>query len=82
MSIKNIAVIMAMMDEAKPLIDTLGLKKKIGAFPGQLPMEVFFGNRGNMQVNLIWNGKDLDYNVDNIGYAAGNSCRLFSNYRD
>ncbi len=65
-SIKNIAVIMAMMDEAKPFIDSLRLKKKSGIFPNQVPMEVYIGKRSNLQITLIWNGKDSDYNVDNV----------------
>jgi 5'-methylthioadenosine nucleosidase len=66
MVIKNIAVIMAMMDEAKPLIDNLILTEQFDMFHKQLPFKVFTGKIDNLNVDLIWNGIDSKYNVDNV----------------
>jgi 5'-methylthioadenosine/S-adenosylhomocysteine nucleosidase len=66
MSIKRIAVIMAMMAEAKPFIDRLDLKKHIDVFPRGVPMEAYNGEIRGSEIFLVWNGKDSDYNVDNV----------------
>jgi len=66
MRISKIALIMAMMDEARPLIDRFGLRRQSGVFPDPVPMEVFVGKRGPSQLALVWNGRDGDYGADNV----------------
>ena len=68
MSVKTIAVIIAMEAEAMPLVEHLGLKKaETSPFVGPIPAVVFSGKVGEATVHVITNGKDAVFGVDSVG---------------
>lgn len=64
--IKNIAILMAMSQEAKPIIERLGMIPVEGRIDSQLPFKIYKGIIGKFEVNLIISGKDIAYKVDNV----------------
>ena len=64
--IKNIAIIMAMSQEAKPIIERLNMVLIEGGFDNQLPFEIYKGAIKESEINLVINGKDKTYEVDNV----------------
>jgi len=60
---------MAMDDEAKPIIQELGLSHK-GKLLEPLPMEYYEGNYKSLRLDLVTSGKCDRYNVDHIGPQA------------
>ena len=68
MSVKTIAVIVAMEAEAAPLIEHLGLKKQEKSpFAGPLPAVVFTGTVGDATVHVSTNGPAQNFGVDSVG---------------
>jgi len=68
MSVKTIAVIVAMEAEAAPLIEHLGLKKQEKSpFAGPLPAVVFSGAVGDATVHVCTNGPARGFGVDSVG---------------
>ncbi|MCG8475754.1 MAG: hypothetical protein MI784_09810 [Cytophagales bacterium] len=63
---RNVTIIMAMEAEAKPIIEELKLQPAANPAP-ELPMRFFEGTLGQLQINLIVNGKDPRHGVDCIG---------------
>jgi len=64
MKYKKIALVMAMHEEAVPLIEYFGLKKE--AFYN--PIEIYTNNIKSIILSL--NGKSIEHGVDNIGSQA------------
>ena len=68
MSVKTIAVIIAMEAEAAPLVEHLGLKKaEPSPFPGPLPAVVYSGAVGGATVHVCTNGPARGFGVDSVG---------------
>jgi 5'-methylthioadenosine nucleosidase len=68
MSVKTVAVIVAMEAEAAPLIERLGLKKQEKSpFAGPLPAVVFSGAVGDATVHVCTNGPAQGFGVDSVG---------------
>lgn len=65
----RILIVVAMEDEAKPFVEHLGLEKKEGLFPPQVPFCAFQGQYKGSDVTVATNGKDQVYGtgVDNVG---------------
>jgi len=69
MTFNRITLIMAMEDEAKPIIEELGLNHK-GKLLNPLPMEFYECRYKSLNINLITSGKCDRFNVDHIGPQA------------
>jgi nucleoside phosphorylase len=69
MKFKRIALIMAMEDEARPIIEELGLNHK-GKLLNPLPMEFYECKYNSLNIDLVTSGKCDRYNVDHIGPQA------------
>ncbi len=67
--IKKIAVLMAMADEARPLIEQLGMTKS-NLLPDYLPFQTYTGALESLEITLVVSGVDPRYQVDNIGTQA------------
>jgi len=68
--INHLVVLMAMREEAQPIIDSLSLQENKDAFHLQLPMRCFQNQVGSLQVSLVISGIDDRHQVDNIGSEA------------
>lgn len=66
MIIRNIALIMAMQEEAKPIIENFKMRYINNAFGSSLPFELYKGTIKDNDIHLILSGKDKIYKVDNI----------------
>lgn len=64
--IKNIAIIMAMGQEATPIVGGLSMTPAEGGFDNHLPFEIYKKVTNETEINLIISGKDKTYNVDNV----------------
>ncbi|KXZ47923.1 hypothetical protein GPECTOR_32g536 [Gonium pectorale] len=54
--------------EAQPLIQALGLKEDAPPkIVGPAPCVTFSGEHDGLKVHVVWNGKDRDTGVDNVG---------------
>jgi len=69
MKYNRIALIMAMEDEARPIIEELGLAHK-GKLLDPLPMEFYEGKFNDLYIDLVTSGKCDRFNVDHIGPQA------------
>ncbi|NVO12236.1 MAG: 5'-methylthioadenosine nucleosidase [Bacteroidales bacterium] len=69
MFFKRIALIIAVEDEAKPIIEGLGLSHK-GKLLSPLPMEFYEGRHNSLNIDLVTSGKCDRFNVDNVGPQA------------
>jgi len=72
--IKHICLLMAMRDEASPLIEQLSLSEE-RRLPSALPFRLYRGTIENdrkqsMTISLVISGTDPRYDVDNIGTQA------------
>lgn len=67
--IKHICLLMAMRDEALPIISELALKP-VELLPDYLPFQMFQGQLDELIVSLVVSGRDPRYDVDNIGTQA------------
>ncbi|MBT4763125.1 MAG: 5'-methylthioadenosine nucleosidase [Bdellovibrionaceae bacterium] len=65
-SVKNLVILMAMADEAQPIIGQLSLTEKISETP-LLPMKIFHGHFNEKNIHIIVNGADPEHKVDCIG---------------
>ncbi len=65
MKYKKIALVMAMHEEALPIIDYFGLEKASSTF---YPIEIYTNKNESLILSL--NGKSEEYKVDNIGSQA------------
>lgn len=64
--IKNISIIMAMNQEAKPIIDGLGMVLLDGGFDAHLPFRIHKMSVKGSEVNLVVGGEDKIHQVDNV----------------
>lgn len=69
MTFNRIVLIMAMEDEARPIINELGLNHR-GKLLSPLPMEFYEGKHKSSNVDLVTSGKCDTHNVDHIGPQA------------
>lgn len=69
MKVENIAILMAMHDEALPLVKLLQLQQINKGF-GKLPMNIYAGRYKSIDINLVTNGKCSKHGVDHIGSQA------------
>ncbi|KEQ18147.1 phosphorylase family protein [Endozoicomonas numazuensis] len=79
---KKITMIVAMKQEAVPLIEKLGLAQTSDTNP-LLPCKAFSGEYKNLSINLVTNGSDSVHGVENVGtqpatLATYEALRLFS----
>ncbi|XP_022989062.1 5'-methylthioadenosine/S-adenosylhomocysteine nucleosidase 1-like [Cucurbita maxima] len=66
--ISSILIIIAMQTEALPLVDKFQLKEDVSSvFPKEVPWVRYHGIYKNLEINLIWPGKDLALGVDSVG---------------
>ncbi len=68
--IENVVIIIAMRDEAHPVIDTLALTEITNILHPKLPMRCYGGKLNSINVYLIVSGVDARYDVENIGSEA------------
>jgi len=68
--IKKIALLMAMYDEAQPIINSLALVESKEALHPELPMRCFEKTVGSFKLSLVISGLDQRHEVDNIGSEA------------
>ncbi len=68
--INNLIILMAMRDEAQPIIDTLNLQERFDILNPELPMRCFQNRTGSINLSLIISGIDDRHDVDNIGSEA------------
>ncbi len=69
MKFKRIALIMAMEDEARPIVQEFTLAHK-GQLLAPLPMQFYEGVYKGIKIDLITSGKCDRFNVDHIGPQA------------
>lgn len=69
MKFDRITLIMAMEDEARPIIQELNLIHK-GKLLNPLPMEFYEGRYKSIYIDLVTSGKCDKFNVDHIGPQA------------
>jgi 5'-methylthioadenosine/S-adenosylhomocysteine nucleosidase len=66
MIISNIAILIAMREEANPILNQLKMDMIADGFDNHLPFELYKGIIEEREVHLVIGGKDKVYNVDNI----------------
>jgi 5'-methylthioadenosine nucleosidase len=71
---KNIVILMAMQEEASPIIDAFKLSENKKIIPNLLPFKCYqsttSSNLKNIRLTLLTSGMDTRYQVDNIGCEA------------
>ncbi|XP_022136315.1 5'-methylthioadenosine/S-adenosylhomocysteine nucleosidase 1 [Momordica charantia] len=66
--ISSILIVIAMQTEALPLVDKFQLTEDLNSvFPKEVPWVRYHGTYKDLQINLIWPGKDLALGVDSVG---------------
>jgi len=65
--IKNIVILMAMQEEATPLINRLEMTENLNCFAAALPFRCFQSQVGNLAVSVVTSGVDPIHKSDNIG---------------
>lgn len=65
-SIKNVLIVVAMKEEAAPIIKILHLSR-VSAPDSHLPMKTYVGHHADINIVLILNGTDPMYGVENVG---------------
>ncbi|KAG6709299.1 hypothetical protein I3842_06G125800 [Carya illinoinensis] len=69
--ISTIVIIIAMQTEALPLVNKLQLTEDLEpVFPKGVPWVRYHGAYKDLNINLIWPGKDLALGVDSIGTVS------------
>ena len=68
--LRKIAILMAMHDEANPIIDALQLVLNRAVVHPRLPMRCYQRQIDALHVSLLVSGIDDRYNVDNVGCEA------------
>lgn len=64
--IRKLIIVMAMVAEARPFIESAGLTKLDAPFGNCLPMQAYAGQLDGLAVRLVFNGTDPRFNVDNV----------------
>jgi 5'-methylthioadenosine/S-adenosylhomocysteine nucleosidase len=62
--IEKVAIIMAMKQEAKPLIEEYNFYKLPKIFDEELPMEAYHIDKEGIDITIILNGTDRDFQLD------------------
>jgi len=65
--IKNISILMAMQEEAAPLINHFEMTENRNCFAAALPFRCFQAQVGSIAVSVVTSGVDPIHNSDNIG---------------
>lgn len=65
--IEHVCLIVAMREEAAPIIQQLSLEEKPYAWSNALPLRVYEGKLSNTRISCVVNGLDPEHNVDLIG---------------
>ncbi|KAI4297713.1 hypothetical protein L6164_037589 [Bauhinia variegata] len=69
--ISNIVIIIAMQTEAAPVVNKLQLTEDPNSmFPPGVPWVRYYGTYKDLNINLIWPGKDPTLGVDNVGTVS------------
>lgn len=68
--IRRISLLFAMQEEARPLIDALGLEPAPGLHDRDLPFVTYVGSADSLEVSVTVSGHDNRFEVDNIGPVA------------
>ncbi|PON55111.1 COBRA-like protein [Parasponia andersonii] len=69
--ISTILIIIAMQTEALPVVNKFQLTEDPHpAFPPGVPWVRYYGNYKDLQINLIWPGKDSYLGVDSVGTVS------------
>ncbi|WP_444996504.1 phosphorylase family protein [Aliikangiella sp. IMCC44359] len=68
--INHLVILMAMYDEAQPIINSLNMLESKNILHPQLPMRCFQQKVGNLHISLVISGIDQRHQVDNIGSEA------------
>ncbi|KAJ4716716.1 5'-methylthioadenosine/S-adenosylhomocysteine nucleosidase [Melia azedarach] len=69
--ISSIAIIIAMQTEALPLVNRFELKEdEESVFPEGVPWIRYHGTYKDLQINIIWPGKDATLGVDSVGTVS------------
>ncbi|MCU0389754.1 MAG: hypothetical protein MUE81_01420 [Thermoflexibacter sp.] len=62
--IEKVAIIMAMKQEARPLIEEYNFYKLPKIFDEALPMEAYHIDKEGIDITILLNGRDRDFNLD------------------
>jgi len=69
--ISSILIIIAMQTEAMPLVNKFQLKEDLhSVFPKGAPWVRYYGTYKDLEVNLVWPGKDSTLGVDCVGTVS------------
>ncbi|KAF5448933.1 hypothetical protein F2P56_029424 [Juglans regia] len=68
--ISSILIIIAMQAEALPLVNKFQLTEELSMLPKGVPWVCYRGIYKNLNINLIWPGKDLSLGVDSVGTVS------------
>ncbi|KAM7479398.1 hypothetical protein LguiA_027611 [Lonicera macranthoides] len=69
--ISTIVIIIAMQTEALPLVNKLNLSQDLHSqFPEGVPWVRYHGSYNNLNINILWPGKDTVLGVDNVGTVS------------
>lgn len=74
----RIVLLMAMMSEAKPLIDAIGLEESKASVHPPFPFRTFGGRIDTSEIYLTTSGTDALNNVDNVGTVPAALMGAFS----
>ncbi|XP_058213150.1 5'-methylthioadenosine/S-adenosylhomocysteine nucleosidase-like isoform X2 [Rhododendron vialii] len=67
-SISTVVIIISMQTEAIPLVNKFQLKEDLNpVFPMGVPWVRYFGTYKDLNINVIWPGKDTILGVDSVG---------------
>ncbi|PSS26003.1 5'-methylthioadenosine/S-adenosylhomocysteine nucleosidase [Actinidia chinensis var. chinensis] len=70
-SISTIVIIIAMQAEALPLVNKFQLKEDLDSvFPKGVPWVRYYGTYKDLNINIIWPGKDTVLGVDSVGTVS------------
>lgn len=64
---QKIVILIAMADEAKPIIQALKLQQQSTDFAKPYPLQLYSGTYHDREIHVVLNGVDERFNVDNIG---------------
>ncbi|GIL43614.1 hypothetical protein Vafri_1271 [Volvox africanus] len=66
--VQSVLIVFAMQAEAQPLIEMLGLEKdEPPKIVGPAPCVTFSSHHEDLDIHVVWNGKDENTGVDNVG---------------
>jgi 5'-methylthioadenosine/S-adenosylhomocysteine nucleosidase len=64
--IERVAIIMAMKQEAQPLIEEYSFYKLSKIFDAELPMEAYHIDKAGIEITIMLNGRDRDFDLDSV----------------